>query len=344
MAAVCLAIDVIAVPSHAQDYFATEWSGGSVNDFGGLPQSTSSEALGINNAGQVVGWNYLPYESAATAVEWSAGSVVKLGNLPYVVSSAALSINSAGQAVGWSYGDFNNEGESVATEWSGGTVINLGGLPGSRDSEAVGINNAGQAVGWSLIGNEYFATEWTGGAVIDLGPGKALGINNAGQIVGWGLGGAIEWSGGAAIHLGPGQATGINNTGQVVGFTSYVHGGLFPAEWSGGAVINLGDLPGSTESLPQSINDAGQVVGVSYYDYYVGSNEYSDAVATEWSGGVVIALGGLPGTIESNAFGINNAGQVVGFSSSLPEPSTWAMLLLGFVGLGFAGYRRVNIA
>jgi hypothetical protein len=25
-----------------------------------------------------------------------------------------------------------------------------------------------------------------------------------------------------------------------------------------------------------------------------------------------------------------------------PEPSTWAMMLIGFVGLGFAGYRRTR--
>ncbi len=37
------------------------------------------------------------------------------------------------------------------------------------------------------------------------------------------------------------------------------------------------------------------------------------------------------------AFG---AGQ--GFSSAVPEPSTWAMMLMGFAGLGFAGYRRAR--
>ena len=26
----------------------------------------------------------------------------------------------------------------------------------------------------------------------------------------------------------------------------------------------------------------------------------------------------------------------------VPEPSTWAMMLLGFAGLGFAGYRRAK--
>ena len=30
--------------------------------------------------------------------------------------------------------------------------------------------------------------------------------------------------------------------------------------------------------------------------------------------------------------------------STIPEPSTWAMMLLGFAGLGFAGYRRAKMA
>jgi hypothetical protein len=29
-----------------------------------------------------------------------------------------------------------------------------------------------------------------------------------------------------------------------------------------------------------------------------------------------------------------------GIQSSVPEPSTWAMMLLGFAGLGLAGYRN----
>jgi hypothetical protein len=37
-------------------------------------------------------------------------------------------------------------------------------------------------------------------------------------------------------------------------------------------------------------------------------------------------------------------GQVIGggtsFVTNVPEPSTWAMMLVGFAGLGFAGYRR----
>jgi uncharacterized membrane protein len=87
-----------------------------------------------------------------------------------------------------------------------------------------------------------------------------------------------------------------------------------------------------------SINDAGQVVG----DSEVGGVDY----AVEWSGGKVIKLGGLLGFMDSVAIGINNAGQVVGasgVSQPIPESSTWAMMVFGFAGLGFTGYRRAKL-
>ncbi|WP_294532053.1 PEPxxWA-CTERM sorting domain-containing protein [uncultured Rhodoblastus sp.] len=42
----------------------------------------------------------------------------------------------------------------------------------------------------------------------------------------------------------------------------------------------------------------------------------------------------FPGA-DGQAFGSGQA-----FSPGVPEPATWAMMLLGFAGLGFAGYRR----
>jgi hypothetical protein len=30
------------------------------------------------------------------------------------------------------------------------------------------------------------------------------------------------------------------------------------------------------------------------------------------------------------------------FPGAVPEPSTWAMMLLGFAGIGFMAYRRKN--
>jgi hypothetical protein len=44
----------------------------------------------------------------------------------------------------------------------------------------------------------------------------------------------------------------------------------------------------------------------------------------------------------NNPAGNYNPGEtfVSGSISAVPEPATWAMMLLGFAGLGFAGYRR----
>jgi probable HAF family extracellular repeat protein len=101
-------------------------------------------------------------------------------------------------------------------------------------------------------------------------------------------------------------------------------------EWSGGEVLTLGGL----SEAATAINDAGQIVG-----------ETVSAGAFEWSGGSFINLEGLTGSIEAIASGINDAGQVVGYSGffppppAVPESSTWAMMLVGFAGLGLARYR-----
>jgi probable HAF family extracellular repeat protein len=60
-----------------------------------------------------------------------------------------------------------------------------------------------------------------------------------------------------------------------------------------GSVTELAALPGTTIPVyyAVAINDSGQVVG----DSSIGGTEY----ATEWSGGKVINLGGLPGFTSS---------------------------------------------
>jgi PEP-CTERM motif len=63
------------------------------------------------------------------------------------------------------------------------------------------------------------------------------------------------------------------------------------------------------------------------------------------SGGVNSLL--LPSVVGSGSFECNNcvlirsvlAGGDAG-TIAVPEPSTWAMMLVGFAGLGFAGYRQ----
>ena len=46
---------------------------------------------------------------------------------------------------------------------------------------------------------------------------------------------------------------------------------------------------------------------------------------------------------DSSIFGAVTIGVSI-TTADTPEPSTWAMMLLGFAGLGFAGYRRTRIA
>jgi probable HAF family extracellular repeat protein len=361
--------------AHAQNWYAIEWSDGKAVDLRTLPGYTNAQAAGINDAGQAVGQTFGGLGAVAT--EWVGGSPINLGSLSGTTSGVASSINNAGEVVGTSY--FSNSNVGIATEWTGGvggSIINLGSLPGSLSSQALSINNAGVAVGesdvYTGVGFSLVATEWSHGSVIKLGglPGstssEATGINDAGEIVGMSVVGgvqyAVEWSGGDIINLGALLGTTaidtyeINNSGTAVG-TSYLGNSNEPfqnataTEWSGGNVIDLGGLPYDGPLPPGfgsqalGINNAGAVVGSST----VGTSVFDlELVAAEWSGGNVIELPALPGEFEQSAArSINDFGQAVGYSYGqyvpppppIPELSTWAMMLLGFGGLGLAGYR-----
>jgi hypothetical protein len=52
-----------------------------------------------------------------------------------------------------------------------------------------------------------------------------------------------------------------------------------------------------------------------------------------------IRLGCLEPGGSSNFYGTTGALTV---SAGVPEPSTWAMMLLGFAGLGYLGYRKAR--
>jgi hypothetical protein len=59
-----------------------------------------------------------------------------------------------------------------------------------------------------------------------------------------------------------------------------------------------------------------------------------EALDPDWLRVGADIVGGMPAPTFNAAFSLSG--------SVVPEPSTWVMLLLGFAGLGFAGWRRVR--
>lgn len=172
---------------------AALWNGGAIQDLGTLGGQTS-EAHGINSAGQVVGMS--DSSDGPRAFLWSNGAMKNLGALPGDSSSHADHINDQGMVVGASEG---NQG-SRAFIWSSDTGIEpLPEAQGSTYSEAFGINNQGQIVGQfgSALGVRAFV--WSknsemvdlNNVVTGLPSGVVLigafAINDIGQIVAFGL-------------------------------------------------------------------------------------------------------------------------------------------------------------
>jgi len=71
------------------------------------------------------------------------------------------------------------------------------------------------------------------------------------------------------------------------------------------------------------------IAGVSVSDFVANSNGF-------------FAVADLLGPIGTGEVGGKIEAIIGQTSSSVPEPSTWAMLLIGFAGLGFAGYRKAK--
>ena len=232
-------------------------------------------------------------------------------------------------------------------------IEDLGDL-GAGESRAYRINAGGQVVGWSSVwvGGYHLrhAFLYSGGQMHDLSEtpgslghefGEAWGINDAGQVVGKAENAdsktrAFLYSGGSMVEIDPAfggstsWAYAINNADQVAGVAprkytlmSYDHA----FRWTdanddnvvdAGEVLELLALDGNTtsKSYARDLNDVGQVVGYSRAGTYNHAFAFHDADGDGVVDAGELADLGTFGGNASEAYGINNAGQVVGRAQS----------------------------
>lgn len=256
---------IIALPG-ATETHAYIYSNGVMTDIGTLG-GTQSRAVGINDAGQVVGFSDISSlnspDNAEHAFLYSGGTMIDLGTLGGR-NSNAYAINNAGQIVGYSLtAGPNPRGQPFdrhAFIYENGTMRDIG-TPGEM-STAWDINDAGQVVGVGGSDSGFaraFLYDSRSGAMADLGAlgnagSIAYGINNAGQVVGLSYGAndfyahAFLYDSGTMIDLNSFSAVqsagwllytanDINDRGQIVG------AGLINGEQHGYLLTPIGRVP-----------------------------------------------------------------------------------------------------
>jgi probable HAF family extracellular repeat protein len=275
-----------------QHAFSWTKSGG-IKDLGTLSGATVSGAIGLNDAGTIVGYSNVKGKPATNfvAVQWSStGAITSLGTLSGGSSSAAFEINSSGVIAGDS---FLSSGLVNATSWTNKNIKNLGALPKAIFTAGLDINDNGQIVGESVFNyGPPFKSHgflWNGSLMKDLG----------------------TLSGGVTSI-----ANSINNTGVIVGQSdgSSTQGHWHAVLWNTSQKIqDLGVIPGGNYSIAFGVNDSSVVVG--YGNLF---NNAPHAMRWTSSGGMQDLNSLIPagsGWVLINADSINNIGQITGYGT-----------------------------
>ncbi len=286
-------------------------------------------ANSINDRGWIAGQANKPGDAVSRAALWIGGPVpLDLGSLggPETNSAVAWPVkNNGGVIVGisdtlqdnplaplqnsFSCWPFFAPGAPTGKvckgfRWEKGVMTALPAFPGGYNSYATAANNRGQIVGWAENGvhdptcDPDFQTLQFRAAI-------------------WGHKGQIQ-----ELPPLPGDttsaATAINDSGQVVGISGdcgIAVGGVSARHsvlWENGVPRRIDDLGGHTWNTPTAINNDGVVVGFSLPLDQEGTVNYR---AFAWtSDGGLVKLDEMPGTIRSQALGINDNDQIVGLA------------------------------
>jgi probable HAF family extracellular repeat protein len=239
-----------------------------------------------------------------------AYTVTDLGKL------SPKAINTWGQVVG----NYNNQGYI----WSFGQMRAVGTLPGGTSSSAVAINDLGMVAG----------TADGRGTVVSM-PGKpseTKECNDLSQPFVWTLTGGMKGLGGVGdpnyfpvwCEL-PFDASDINDSGRVVGFLAGSYNDTqWGFVWTKAQGMKL--FGGSwVPTFAQAVNNSGEIVGQNSVNDSPGTTAFIGH-ATLWKSGVATdlgTLGGGPDVLDyaSAANGVNDRGQVVGWSTTSPVSS-----------------------
>jgi hypothetical protein len=322
-----VALGALLALSAAAQAGVTGYTFTEINVPGSQPGSTGFFGIGINDKGQIVG-DYV--DSAGQHGFFYTNGQYSTIDAPGAIDTQALGINDRGQILGISC---CSNGIAHVFIDRGGVFTNVADL---RDfSSPFGINDNGQILGQ----NHGYPALYTHGVItpVDvsgapgIGPPSMTGLNDSGQLVGTyfddaGLHGVVDTKGVYTtiddLDAGPGGGTlgsGISDNGQIVGAffdSTGLHGFLDKH----GVFTTIDDPSASEESggtWATGVNDPGQIVGF----YYDSGGLFHSFLATPIHGLALMAA------IEP---------------TSVPEPSTWAMMLIGFAGLGYAGFRRTR--
>ena len=256
--------DVCTFGTHRQCLAAT-WKNGRLAALPLLPGGNNSQALWINNQGEVAGFSETGVQDPTCSsinpfqllqiegVVWEPGGRIReLRPLPGDTISFALGINDKGQSVGVSglcsntnFPLYINPGASEphGVLWEkDGTPVDLDNLGAGTFTVPAAINDAGEVVGASKVADgTVHPFIWT----------RETGIRDLGEPAG-------------AFATGIPCCHTINNRGEAVGFSLGANG-PHAYLWTHGQMVDLNSaIPadsGWTLMFSESINDRGQIAG-----------------------------------------------------------------------------------
>jgi hypothetical protein len=188
-----------------------------------------------------------------------------------------------------------------------------------------------------------FLTGYGAGGYIDFGGGDIdsvpansptyAGAVFGGESVTFSATGQVGNAGGPPIFpVDPGTASGPNGRFDLYGGVSAAWGATVGG-YSGFGVSALVGVFYDPSAAPGAVNSSLTTLTPAVNQiFFIGDGTLGTFTAP--TGATGLYLGVVDG------FQWNNNSGAFTVTTNVPEPSTWAMMMLGFAGLGFAGYRK----